>query len=135
MISIKTFKMNILEKYSEELENIQQYLEITVSDDPDEISERLSMIAVYMARTGFILAEARMELDQARVSAYSTHVGTIGKLPATVSKMFIESVTDQQNRLVNWVDRLNSACIHQGDILRTLLSFQKENLKLTRTGY
>jgi hypothetical protein len=127
--------MNILEKYSEELENIQQYLEITVSDDPDEISERLSMIAVYMARTGFILAEARMELDQARVSAYSTHVGTIGKLPATVSKMFIESVTDQQNRLVNWVDRLNSACIHQGDILRTLLSFQKENLKLTRTGY
>jgi hypothetical protein len=127
--------MDILKKYSEELENIQQYLEITVSDDPNEISERLSMIAVYMARTGFILAEARMELDQARVSAYSTHVGTIGKLPATVSKMFIESVTDQQNRLVNWVDRLNSTCIHQGDILRTLLSFQKENLKLTRTGY
>jgi len=127
--------MNLLEKYSEELENIQKYLEITVSDDPDEISERLSMIAVYMARTGYILAEAKMELDQARVSVYSTHVGTIGKLPATVSKMFIESVTDQQNRLVNWVDRLNSACIHQGDILRTLLSFQKENLKLTRTGY
>jgi hypothetical protein len=127
--------MDILKKYSEELENIQQYLEINVSDDPNEISERLSMIAVYMARTGFILAEAKMELDQARVSVFSSHVGTIGKLPATVSKMFIESVTDQQNRLVNWVDRLNSTCIHQGDILRTLLSFQKENLKLTRTGY
>ncbi|MFA7651626.1 MAG: hypothetical protein WCX62_04345 [Synergistaceae bacterium] len=127
--------MNLLEKYSEELNNMQQYLEITVSDDPNEISERLSSIAVYMARTGYLLAEAKMELDQARVSAYSTHVGTIGKLPASVSKMFIESVTDQQNRLVNWVDRLNSACIHQGDILRTLLSFQKENLKLTRTGY
>lgn len=127
--------MNLLEKYSEELNNMQQYLEITVGDDPGEISERLSSIAVYMARTGYLLAEAKMELDQARVSAYSTHVGTIGKLPATVSKMFIESVTDQQNRLVNWVDRLNSACIHQGDILRTLLSFQKENLKLTRTGY
>lgn len=127
--------MNLLEKYSEELNNMQQYLEITVSDDPNEISERLSSIAVYMARTGYLLAEAKMELDQARVSVYSTHVGTIGKLPATVSKMFIESVTDQQNRLVNWVDRLNSACIHQGDILRTLLSFQKENLKLTRTGY
>jgi|LSQX01.3.fsa_nt_gb hypothetical protein len=127
--------MNLLDKYSEELNNMQQYLEITVSDDPNEISERLSCIAVYMARTGYILAEAKMELDQARVSVYSTHVGTIGKLPATVSKMFIESVTDQQNRLVNWVDRLNSACIHQGDILRTLLSFQKENLKLTRTGY
>ena len=127
--------MNLLEKYSEELENIQKYLEITVSDDPDEISERLSMIAVYMARTGFILAEARMELDQARVLVYSSHSGTISKLPASVSKMFIESVTDQQNRLVNWLDRLNSTCIHQGDILRTLLSFQKENLKLTRTGY
>lgn len=135
MTSIKTFNMDILKKYSEELENIQQYLEITVSDDPNEISERLSMIAVYMARTGFILAEAKMELDQARVSVFSSHVGTIGKLPATVSKMFIESVTDQQNRLVNWIDRLNSSCIHQGDILRTLLSFQKENLKLTRTGY
>ena len=135
MISIKIFSMKLLEKYSEELENIQKYLEITVSDDPDEISERLSMIAVYMARTGFILAEARMELDQARVLVYSSHAGTISKLPASVSKMFIESVTDQQNRLVNWVDRLNSTCIHQGDILRTLLSFQKENLKLTRTGY
>lgn len=135
MISIKIFRMNLLEKYSEELNNMQQYLEITVSDDPNEISERLSSIAVYMARTGYLLAEAKMELDQARVSAYSTHIGTLGKLPATVSKMFIESVTDQQNRLVNWVDRLNSACIHQGDILRTLLSFQKENLKLTRTGY
>lgn len=127
--------MNLLEKYSEELENIQKYLEITVSDDPDEICERLSTIAVYMARTGFILAEARMKLDQARVLVYSSHAGTISKLPASVSKMFIESVTDQQNRLVNWVDRLNSTCIHQGDILRTLLSFQKENLKLTRTGY
>lgn len=135
MISIKIFSMNLLDKYSEELNNMQQYLEITVSDDPNEISERLSSIAVYMARTGYLLAEAKMELDQARVSAYSTHIGTIGKLPATVSKMFIESVTDQQNRLVNWVDRLNSTCIHQGDILRTLLSFQKENLKLTRTGY
>jgi hypothetical protein len=127
--------MNLLEKYCEELENIQKYLEITVSDDPDEISERLASISVYMARTGFILAEARMELDQARVLVYSSHSGTISKLPASVSKMFIESVTDQQNRLVNWLDRLNSTCIHQGDILRTLLSFQKENLKLTRTGY
>ena len=135
MISIKIFSMNLLEKYCEELENIQKYLEITVSDDPDEISERLASISVYMARTGFILAEARMELDQARVLVYSSHSGTISKLPASVSKMFIESVTDQQNRLVNWLDRLNSTCIHQGDILRTLLSFQKENLKLTRTGY
>lgn len=118
-----------------ECSGIQSYLEISVSDDPAELAERLSMLCVYMARTGQMLADAKYVQDTQRSGLFAEHSKTIVKMPATIAARFIDSLTGEVNYLVTWTDRLNRTCVHQSDALRTLLSFSKEQLRMTKTGY
>lgn len=43
----------------QEINEISDYLNITCSNNPQEIQERISVIMVYMMRTGELLADAR----------------------------------------------------------------------------
>lgn len=119
----------------DECKDIQYFLEEVVSDDPHELAERLSKLCVYMARSGAILADAKYMQDQARRGVYDVYFDQITRMSATVASKFIESETGEMNYLVNWADRINKSCTHQADSLRTMLSYAKENLKLTRSGY
>ena len=49
---------------NEEATQIQTFLEIHCSDNPVEIQDRLRMLAVYIARTGKMLADAKKLLNQ-----------------------------------------------------------------------
>lgn len=119
----------------EEAQRIQDFLEITTSDDPAELTNRLSDINTYMARTGRMLADAKLLQDNAMSATYGEHSKAIMKMPATIASKFISSQCGDVNYLVNWLDRLNRTCVHQGDNIRTQLSFIKEQLSLTRKGY
>lgn len=119
----------------EECSVIQSYLEVTVSDDPNELAERLATLAVYMARSGQMLADAKYVLDTKRAEIYTEHSKLILKMPATVSTRFIESQSAEVNYLVNWLDRINRTCVHQSDSVRSLYSFAKEQLRMMKTGY
>lgn len=39
----------------------------------------------------------------------------------------------EENKIVNWLDRINRTCVHQSDNLRTQLSFEKEQIR--QMGY
>lgn len=119
----------------EEAQQIQDFMEISVGDDPTELTNRLSDINTYMARTGKMLADAKQFQDNAISTAYGEHSKEIMKMPATIASKFISSQCGDVNYLVNWLDRLNRTCVHQGDNIRTQLSFIKEQLSLTRKGY
>ena len=93
------------------------------------------MLCVYMARSGNMLADAKYIQDLERNRVYTEYSKLILKMPATVATKFIESQTGEVNYLVNWLDRINRACTHQADSLRTIFSFVKENLKMARGGY
>lgn len=123
------------EQLRAEAERIQAYLEITVSDDPNELVARLSDLNVYLARTGRMLAEASCIRDRAVAAVYAEEARAIVKMPATVARRFVESQTADENALVTWLDRLNRACTHQSENLRTQISFAKQQLELTRKGY
>lgn len=127
--------MNTAEQLRAEAAAIQDFLELTCSDDPNEMVARLSDLSVYMARTGKMLADARRMQDAAVAATYAEHTKSILKMPATVARKFIESQTAAENYLVNWIDRLNRACTHQSENLRTQVSFAKQQLELTRKGY
>ena len=47
----------------------------------------------------------------------------------------LDSIAEDEAFLVDRLDRLNSSCVHQLDALRTLLSYEKESLRLNKTGY
>ena len=88
-----------------------------------------------MARSGKMLADAKMMQDSAVAAAYAEHTKSILKMPATIAQKFIASQTVDENYLVNWLDRINRTCTHQSDNIRTQISFAKEQMGLTRRGY
>lgn len=122
-------------KLYEESMQIQSFLEITASDNPAELIQRLTDINAYMARSGKLLADAKLMQDNVTASAYRQHSGFISTMPATVATKFIGSQAADVNYLVNMLDRVNRTCVHQADNIRTQISFAKQELALQRKGY
>ena len=52
-----------------ELEAIQQFLEISISEDMAEVEQRGNELVVYMARSGKLLADAKYHRDEKLKSA------------------------------------------------------------------
>lgn len=119
----------------EEIENMQTFLETTTSENPHELIERLTDINIYMARSGKLLADAKEFQDEVTANVYAKHSDFISRVPATVAMKFVSSQCVTANKLVNWLDRQNRALVHQGDNLRTQISFAKQDLSLQRKGY
>lgn len=118
-----------------ELRGIQDFLETVASDDPSELIERLGMLNVYMARTGYLLAVAKADLDSAMADVFGKHADQITAMSATIGAKFIASQCKTENYYVNWLDRLNKTCVHQCDNIRTQVSFAKENMRLVNSPY
>ncbi|WP_252639415.1 hypothetical protein [Dysgonomonas mossii] len=122
----------------EEAQQIQDYLDITCSENPEEILERIRAIMPYISRTAFMLAEAKKALRRKKASEISNTIINIAKeqcLSAKVQNTLIDSIAEDEAYLVDWLDRLNAAATHQVDALRSILSFERENLRITKTGY
>ncbi len=126
---------HINDSVAEELRGIQGFLETETSEDPNELIERLGMLNVYMARTGYLLAVAKADQDTATARVFDEFSGDILAMPATIGARFIASRCREENYYVNWIERINRACVHQGDNIRTQVSFAKENMRLINTPY
>ena len=97
----------------------------------DEIELRGNKIAVYVARTGTMLADAKYHLNEKLksdilVTLIQQMKGTF--LSASVQKEFIRSACTYETWLVDYIERLNKTCAHLLDWYRSLLSKYKEEL-------
>ena len=119
----------------EEVERMQSFLEITTSDNPKELTERLSDINVYLARSGKLLADAKAFQDSVTANVYARHMEFVSRVPATIAQKFVSSQSVTANHLVNWLDRINRTLVHAGDNIRTQISFAKQDMSLQRKGY
>ncbi len=122
----------------QEIKEISDYLNITCSNNPQEIQERISIIMVYMMRTGEMLADAKKMLRRKKSDEIQNTIIQIAKencLSAKIQNALLESIAEDEAFLVDRLDRLNASCVHQLDALRTLLSYEKEALRLHKTGY
>ena len=122
----------------EEAQQIQDYLDITCSENPEEVLQRIRTIMPYISRTAFMLAEAKKALRRKKASEISNTIINIAKeqcLSAKVQNTLIDSIAEEEAYLVDWLDRLNAAATHQVDALSSILSFERENLRITKTGY
>lgn len=122
----------------EEAQKIQSFLEIDCGNNPEEITERISKISVYMARSGEMLAEAKKALRRKKTQEISKTIVSIAKeqcLSAKVQNTLLDSIAEDEAFLVDWLDRINRTCTHQIDALRSMLSYEKEQLRITKTGY
>lgn len=122
----------------DEIKQMQAYLEIQTSTNPEELQERIATISVYKARSGEMYAEAKKALRRKKSSEISNTIIKIAKeshLSASVQNALLDSICEEESFLVDILDRLNAACTLQIDALRTLLSYAKEELRINKTGY
>lgn len=117
----------------DEAARIQVFAESCPTDDANVLVDRLNDLNHYLARTAVMLAEAKVIHDKAMLDSYLAY--DFEKMPASVVNKMVASMCGESNRLVNWVERLNRALVHIGENMRTQISFSKEQLKLTRSGY
>ena len=115
-----------------ELQTIQKFLETRHSDEPAVLSEVLAEVNVQMARSGFLLAEAKADLDAAMAVVFDENMKAIQKMPATVSTKFMSALCKEEQYNVNWIERINRTCVHAADNLRSLLSYAKESSRVGR---
>ncbi len=116
-----------------EAEKIQSYLDIVVSSDPAEIVDRITTLMSYMARSGEMLARAKRILRAKRTSEISKTILNIAKeqcLSASVQNTLLDSICEDESFMVDWLERINRTCTHQIDGLRSLLSYEKEQMRL-----
>lgn len=126
-----------MENLLKEANVMQDYLEIECSDNPAEVMERLKTISVYQARSGVMLAEAKRIYRRKVSSEIASTIINIAKqnyLSATAQNALVSSIASEEAYLVDWLDRLNATCKHQQDALRSILSYEREQLRLTN-GY
>ena len=121
-----------MEKLLEEAEKMQKYLEIECSDNVAEVIERIRTLSVYLARSGSMLAEAKRIYRRKVTSEIANTIIAIAKenyLSAKAQNALVSAIGEDEAFLVDKLDRINSSCVHQIDALRSILSFEKEQLK------
>ena len=121
----------------EEATEMQAYLETLPEDNPDALSERIKILAVYQARSGILLADAKKTLSEKKKTERVNTIIAIAKenyLSAKAQNALVDSIATDEQFMVDWLDRINAACKHQLDAVRSLLSFEKEVYKQNNYG-
>jgi hypothetical protein len=111
---------------------IDAFLNIASSDEMNEVVERGNDLAVYISRTGKMLADAKYWKDQKLKSSVFTTLNETAKmagLSVTTINKLIDANCETENYMVNWIERSNRAATHQLDWLRTLVSKAKEEMR------
>lgn len=130
--------MNSIETLKESALEIQKYLEIECSNSPEAIKDRMNVLMTYIATSGELLAQAKRILRAKKSQEISKTILAIAKesfLSATVQNALLDSICEEENYMVDFLDRINRSATHQLDALRSLLSYEKEALRLNNTGY
>lgn len=117
-----------------EAEAIQEFLE---EETPSEISlvlMRGNELLAYIARTGKMKADAKYWKEKKTKSAIMDTVKELGKdlMPASTLNKLIDANCEKESMLLEWCDRLNRTATHQVDWLRSVLSKEKEELRLSQ---
>ena len=112
-----------------ELQSIQEFTEITPSEDVNEIVQRGNDLIAYLARTTKLLADAKYHKDNKLNSAFIDEIRKISQLSASVANKYVDSLCKDENYLINWSERLNRTVTHQVDWCRTIVSKNKAEMQ------
>lgn len=111
-----------------ELVEIQDYLQGTMSEDAQEAVVRGNDLAVYMARTGKLVADSKYHRDQKLRSEMIKEYQKLLEFPASVAVKYTETLIENENYAMTWATRLNASCTHQLEWCRTVISKAKAEM-------
>lgn len=123
---------------AQELGVIDSFLNITMSEQVQEAVLRGNDLAVYIARTGKLLADAKYHLNAKKKSeVFDALRDTASRAGATSKAVnaIIDSLCKEEQYLVDWCDRLNRTATHQLEWCRTLISKAKAEMAIAPQMY
>lgn len=121
-----------------ELIKIDEFLNITCSEQIEEVVQRGNDLAVMIARSGKLLADAKHHLNKKMKSEVFDTLKDTGKQAGATSKAInkiIDSLCAEEQYLVDWAERINRAATHQLEWSRTLISKAKAEMALAPQMY
>jgi hypothetical protein len=122
-----------IEKIDLELTAIDAFLNITCSEQIEEVVERGNTLAVHIARSGKLLADAKYHLNQRMKTEVFDALRETAKQAKATSKAvnaIIDSLCKDEHYYVDWCERTNRSATHQLDWCRTLVSKAKAEMAL-----
>lgn len=118
-----------------ELEEIQAFLESEYAADiPVHVQKRFDSLAIYMARSGKLKADAEYHYNSLVESSIMDALkrAYYEKLSASTINKFVEANSRSYKFLLTWADRINRSCVHQHDGMRTVISSLRAEMYSTR---
>ncbi|AVM53345.1 hypothetical protein JN06_01382 [Bacteroides zoogleoformans] len=118
-----------------ELNEIDGFLNITMSENPEEAVVRGNDLAAYVARTGKLLADAKYHLNEAKnneVMETLRETAKNAKATAKAVNALVDSLCRDEQYMVDWCERANRTATHQLSWCVTVISKAKEEMKLGR---
>lgn len=130
--------MNLLitsrEQILQELTDIDRFLSITMSENAEEAVQRGNDLAVYVARTGKLLADAKYWLNEA-MNSETMHTlrdtAKEAKATATAVNALVNSLCKEERYLVDWCERCNRTATHQLSWCVTVISKAKAEMQMS----
>lgn len=124
------------QQIADELAIIDQYLNITPSEEIAEATYRGNDLSTHIARSGKLLADAKYHLNEKmKDDVFKVLERTAKQAGATAKAVnaIIDSLCKDEQYLVDWADRTNRTSTHQLEWCRTLISKAKAEMNLA--GY
>lgn len=123
-----------LQSMIKELEDVEQYLLIEPSGETEELKEMLGRFNVYLARVNKIWADATY-IQQKEKEALFDKFDLLNCPNKQLARELLVAKTADAGYVVKLAERISRTIVHCCDNLRTQVSYDKEEMKLTRTGY
>lgn len=123
-----------IDELRSEAKEIQSFLDITVSEQIEEVLERGAMLSAYIARTGKMRADAEYHRDLMLESQIINMLRDEARLqlPANTVNKLVDAAIRDYNHLCTTCERLNRTATHQLDWCRTVVSNEKSMREATK---
>jgi hypothetical protein len=120
-----------------ELDGYQSEIETKIPDEPEAAIQHAKNLSVIMARTSKMLADAKYLYDKQCASDIGKLLIDLSKQNATstTQNKLVKSIAADEMYFVNWIEQINKSCKHQLDLCRSIISYEKEQLRISKTGY
>jgi hypothetical protein len=122
------------DEIKKECADMQSELEVLIPDDINAVIEHAKMLAVLMARSGYLLANAKKFVREKKSSEIGETIMKIAKeqfLCASAQKALCDSIASNEIEVAEWLERINAACVHNIDLCRSIVSKEKEEMRMS----
>ncbi len=128
--------MRDIEKIKKELSQYQMLLDSAPAEtgNPDLLANYLGQLNKAASRTSFMIAEVVKLKYTAMAAIQDKFSELLAKMPPSAQKDYVKAHTADENALMEWVVSLNETTKTQSKNIITMLSYEKQQLVLERTG-